>query len=100
MCIRDRFLIKSGDGGGDTDVLNSADPVVRIAETRWNDACRPPARIAARSRAKNGKSGRLPVAIDNRDGADLAITALAGVARERTPRRPTTPEPVRAAGPR
>ena len=52
------------------------------------------------SRAKNGKSGRLPVAIDNRDGADLVITALAGVARERTPLRPTTPEPVRAAGPR
>ena len=29
-----------------------------------------------------------------------AITALAGVARERTPLRPTTPEPVRAADPR
>ena len=53
-----------------------------------------------RSRAKNGKSGRPPVAIENRGGADLAITALAGVARERTPRRPTTTEPVRAADPR
>jgi len=69
-------------------------------DSRRKDACRPPARIAARSRAKNGKSGRLPVAIENRHGADLAITALAGVAREHTPRRPTTPEPVRAADPR
>ena len=59
-----------------------------------------PRGIAARSRAKNGKSGRLPVAIENRHDADLAITALAGVARERTLRRPTTPEPVRAADPR
>ena len=59
-----------------------------------------PARIAARSRAKNGKSGRLPVAIENRHGADLAITALAGVVRERTLRRPTTPELVRVVGPR
>jgi len=74
----------------------------RSVDGHWrrNDACRPPARIAARSRAKNGKSGRLPVAIENRHGADLAITALAGVAREHTPRRPTTPEPVRAADPR
>jgi hypothetical protein len=67
---------------------------------RGYDARRPPARIAARSRAKNRKSRRLPVAIESRDGEDLAITAVAGVARERIPRRPTTPEPVRAVDPR
>ena len=80
--------------------LADALPRESPCDRRRKDACRPAARIAARSRAKNGKSGRLQVAIENRDGADLAITALAGAARERTPRRPTTPEPVRAAGPR
>jgi len=32
--------------------------------------------------------------------AGLVITTLAGVTRESTPLRPTTPEPDRVAGPR
>ena len=39
-------------------------------------------------------------AIQTVEPADLVIRTLAGVTRERTPLRPTTPEPDRAAGPR